>query len=212
MQAQIERIGKSVIPAFQRDLPQSDPTKIHFRFQLIDKARWHDALALPSGVILVPYQVVARLANDSQIAAVLADSVAITIEKQTLRSIPVSNKMAVANVAGTAGGLFVPGLGLATNMATGSVDAKLLTEERQQSGRVSLCLLHDAGYDLREAPLAWGLLASGKPTTTPNLPLSRRAANLYLALGTTWRETLSSPGAPADAPGSKVPSTPERRP
>ncbi len=207
MQARIARIGTSVVPAFQRNLPNSDSTKIHFRFQLIDKARWRDAFALPSGVILVPYQIVERLTSDSQVAAVLADSIAITIEKQTLRAIPLSNKMTAANIAGTAGGIFVPGLGLATGLATGEVDAKLLTQERQQSGRVSLCLLHDAGYDLSQAPLAWWLLASTQPTVTPNVSLPSRAANLYLALGTTWRETLSSSN-PSKASLTRAPPTP----
>jgi hypothetical protein len=35
-QARVERIGASLVPASQRALPDSDPTKIHFRFQVVD--------------------------------------------------------------------------------------------------------------------------------------------------------------------------------
>ena len=194
MQTRIERIGKALVPAFQRNLPDSDPTKIHFRFQLIDKANWRDAFALSSGIILVPYQMIERVANDSEVAAILADSIAVALEKQTLRATPADHKMTAARIAGAAGGIFVPGLGLATDLAAGSAGAHLLAQEQQQSGRVSLCLLHDAGYDLREAPLAWWLLAPTKPTDIAHVPLPARAANLYVVLGTTWRETLLSSG------------------
>lgn len=207
MQTRIERIGNTLVPAFQRDLPASDPTRIHFRFQLIDKPGWHDAIALPSGIILVPYQIVERLANDSQIATVLADNIAIAMEKQTLGAIPFSHKLTAAEVAGAAGGIFVPGLGLASSLATSSVDAHLLAQERQQSGRVSLCLLHDAGYDLSQAPLAWWLLASSRPTGIADVSLPTRAANLYLALGTTWSQTLS-PSRPIQTSVTKPLSTP----
>ncbi len=45
----------------------------------------------------------------------------------------------------------------------------------------------------REAPIAWWLLAPSKPTAITSVSLPSRAAYLYLALGTTWRETLSPP-------------------
>lgn len=207
MQSRIERIGNALVPAFQRNLSDSDPTKIHFRFQLVDQARWRDAYALPSGIILVPYQIVNRLANDSQIATILSDSIAIALEKQTLRAIPANHKMLAAQIAGTAGSIFVPGLGVATDLATSSADAHLLTQEQQQSGRVSLCLLHDAGYDLTQAPLAWWLLASTKPTGIAPVSLPARTANLYLVLGTTWRQTLSS-ASHTEASVAKAPPAP----
>lgn len=88
MQARLDRIGASLIPAYQRNLPNSDPTKINFRFQLIDEPKWHDAMTLPNGIILVPHEVVERLQNDSQLATVLADNIACAIEKQSYREIP----------------------------------------------------------------------------------------------------------------------------
>ncbi len=208
LQQRAVRIGNSIVPAFQRQLTDADPTKIHFRFQLVDQPRWHDALTLPSGVILVPFQLVDRLANDSQLAAVLADNIAVALEKQTMRATPTDTAIKAAQLLGTAGGFVVPGLDLATGIATGSADAHLLLQEQQQSGRVSLCLLHDAGYDLREAPIAWWLLAPSRPTAITSVSLPSRAAYLYLALGTTWRQTLSSSSTPTGAPIATPASTP----
>jgi hypothetical protein len=36
MQARVDRVGNSLIPDFQRSLPDTDPRKIQFRFQLVD--------------------------------------------------------------------------------------------------------------------------------------------------------------------------------
>ena len=88
MQARIDRIGSSLIPAYQKALPESDLTKIIFRFELVDQEKWTDAMTWPSGIILVPYQIVDRLKDDSQLATVLADNIACALEKQTFRQQP----------------------------------------------------------------------------------------------------------------------------
>ena len=185
MQARIDRIGSSLIPAYQQGLPAGDPSKIRFRFQLIDATNWKDAFAVPNGIILVPFQVVDRLQDDSQLAAVLADSMARVLEKQTYRAKPGQKKMAIAEIAsGVLGGLSTLG---ATTVATMSVAAADKRNAEDQTGRVSLGLLHDAGYDINQAPIAWWLLATDTAQTQPSAPVPSRAANLYKSIGTTWR-------------------------
>jgi hypothetical protein len=186
MQARVNRIGKSLIPAFQRTLPDDDPRKIHFQFQLIDGSKWKDALTLPSGIILVPHQIVERLPDDSQLAAVLADNVATAIEKQSYRLRPAETTLAIVNLATGIGGFFVPGLGL-TSAATGVSGHKIQTDLLNQSGRVSLGLLHDAGYDINQAPIAWWTLASKPGKTLAETTIPSRAGNLYQAIGLIWR-------------------------
>jgi hypothetical protein len=61
MQERVERIGNSLIPAYQRDLAADDPTKIDFRFQVVDWAKRHDAMTLSNGIVLIPEQLVAWL-------------------------------------------------------------------------------------------------------------------------------------------------------
>ena len=187
MQARIDRIGASLIPAYQRTLQEDDLTKITFRFQLIDK-KWPDALTLPSGVILVPHQVVDHLQNDSQLATVLADNIACALEKQTYRMVPATQAMGAANLAGLAGGFFVPGLGLATSLATGGTAATIVRHNREQSGRVSLTLLHDAGYDIREAPRTWWLLNAKPGKDIADITIPARANYLYETLANVWSD------------------------
>jgi hypothetical protein len=64
--------------------------------------------------------------------------------------------------------------------------SKAIDRTLQQSGRVGLCFLHDAGYDIAQAPLAWWLLAPRKPASIDRIMMPPRAATLYIALGTTW--------------------------
>ena len=155
MQQRIERVGNSLIPDFQRALPDSDKTKIHFQFQLVDQPKWDDARTLPGGIILVLRQIVELLTNDSQLAAVPADNISSALEKQGYRLMPANKALAATSLARDIAGFFVPGLSLVTGIATyssaKSIDAVLVN----QSGRVALGLMHDPGYDVHQAPFAW---------------------------------------------------------
>jgi len=187
MQARVEQIGSSLIPPYQRSLPDSDPAKIRFRFQVVDNKHFCgfmpcDTLTLPSGIVLVPHQVVERMQNDSQLAAVLADSIARALEKQQFRA----EGEHFAATATTLAGLFVPYAGSGM-IAGGSIaERKILTRAMEQSGRVSLTLLRDAGYELNQAPMAWWLLAADPPKTLSETEMPDRAGYLYRILGEAW--------------------------
>jgi len=87
----------------------------------------------------------------------------------------------------------VPFAGLATSLTTGKIGKHLVAVQLEQSGRVSLDLLHDAGYDIRQAPIAHWLLAAKKTTPIEQIPMPPRAATLYMTLGTTWRPPQAEP-------------------
>jgi Domain of unknown function (DUF5666) len=193
MQARIDRIGASLIPAYQKALPESDLTKIIFRFELVDQKKWHDARTMPSGIILVPYQIVDRLKDDSQLATVLADNIACALEKQDFRQQPTNQKLTALNLAGLAGGFFVPGLGLATGIGTTGTGVAMLHRAEQQSGRVSLSLLSDAGYDIQQAPLAWWMLESNNTIDPADNSIPYRAAYLYQTIAATTDHTPPAP-------------------
>lgn len=184
-QARIDAIGQKLIPAYQRDLPDSDTAKINFRFQLIDGQRLHNALTLPSGVILIPFQILDRLQNDSQLAAVLADNIATALEKQDYRLMSPRRSFRASEIAADVAGSFVP-FGSIPAIPLGMRADDLKHKAEDQSGRVSLGLLHDAGYDIDEAPKAWWLLSADKPQPLVQLALPDRAAHLYQILGKTW--------------------------
>lgn len=185
MQSRVDRIGGSLIPPYQRSLPDSDDTKILFKFQLIDAENWKDALTLPTGIILIPFQLIERLQNDSQIATLLADNIATALEKQTYRAQPGRKKMMIAEIASGVGGLSTLGV---TTIAASSIANADKRNAEGQSGRVSLGLLHDAGYDINQAPITWWLLSKKDSVgDLSSVPIPPRAINLYRSLGTTWR-------------------------
>lgn len=198
MQARVDRIGARLIPEYQRNLRNGDLSKISFRFQLIDNSKFQDALTLPNGIILVPRQIVERLPEDAQLAAVLADNIACALEKQTYRLMPAYTAMSGAQIASDIGGFFVPGLGLATGIANYASAKSIRTNLLEQSGRVSLGLLHDAGYDIQQAPVAWWTLATKPSKMLSETAPPPRALNLYRTIGVVW----TSVSQPLDIPTS----------
>jgi hypothetical protein len=110
------------------------------------------------------------------------------LERQEFRA---EGKQKVA-IAATLAGALVPhaGPGIAGNGASGEV--QILMKEMEQRDRVSLALLHDAGYDIVQAPMAWWLLAPGKQKSLTEINLPKRAAYLYSILGETWHNPAAS--------------------
>jgi len=184
MQARITRIGNSLVPQYQKDLPDTDPAKLRFRFQLVDEPKWRDVMIWPSGVILVPRQVVERMENDSQLAAVLADGVAGLLEDQYYRLRSLARKAGAAQIASGA----IPFAGFVGMLAASNAYAAVVQLAHEQSARVSLGLMSDAGYTLAEAPKAWWILSTKETKPMVDVQLPERVQSLYEALGTTWRE------------------------
>lgn len=194
MQARVDRIGMSLVPPYQRALPESDPTKIHFRFQLIDSKVLRLGRATPDGVILVSRQSVQRMQNDSQLAAILAAYVAILLNKDEDRVAPALRKVADAEMAT----MFIPGLGLPGEIAGYAETSRILGRYEEPVLRVSLGLMADAGYNVFEAPIANWLLASRKPKKLSKILMPAEVGYLYSILGTTYRGW--QPAQPAQQP------------
>jgi hypothetical protein len=186
MQSRVERVGERLIPAWNQQMPDSNEAKIHFRFQVVDTKWFHDALTMPSGVILIPHQVVERMENDDQLAAVLADNIACALERQSYRVKPAAHAATAAMVGADVAEVFVPFAGPAIQAATIGGAAEVLKRQREQSGRVSLGLLRDAGYDIGHAPLAWWRLATLKDEPVTALAMPDRAAYLYRTFSESW--------------------------
>jgi hypothetical protein len=58
-------------------------------------------------------------------------------------------------------------------------------KEEDQSGRVALPLLRDAGYDISQAPTAWLVITSPEAKST-TMTMPERSAHLYRVPGTVW--------------------------
>lgn len=187
LQARIERIGTSLIPAYQRALPPDDPTRFNFRFQIVDIKEYNEPSTLPNGIVIVPYIGLDRLRSDSELAAPIAVAIAFALEKEQVRGRSARNSITSGQVAGEIAGIFIPFAGLPGDIAGGIAKRHLLELQVEQSGRVALCLMHDAGYDLKLAPIALWLSASKKPKPIEEIKMPAHATNLYKALGTTWQ-------------------------
>ena len=193
MQARVTAVGNKLIPPFQRALPQNDPAKLHFHFQLVDEP-WRGCMVLPGGVIFVPVAVVERTQNDSQLAAILAAAVADVLEKQEYRTSRFGLATAIQAGADIAaayapGGLGWYGAGFATSkIASKDINARLA----DQRGRVAFCLTHDAGYDIDQAPLAWWLLSSKKNEPIEKVGMPKYSEYLYQVLGKSWHNPAAS--------------------
>lgn len=186
-QDRIVVLGQRLIPAYQRSMPDSDPTKIDFRFQLVDDAKIHSTLSEPSGVIQVPESLPEILTDDSQLAAVLAGAVAEVLEKQSLRALPGAYTRSAFNLVGEAAGFLVPGLGFATSAVTAK-NASIAEHHRlQQVARTSLSYMHDAGFDTAQAPLAWWRLADTKSKGIANTRMPYISQALYQTLASAYR-------------------------
>ncbi len=197
MSARVERIGQRLIPACQRDLSAGDPSKLPFRFLVVETTKIRYPVGLTSGIVVIPSETVARLPSDDQLAALLANAVAYILEKQEFLDRGKHQTLTTARMIGTAAEL-VPGVGLGVSLAAtaGSITAGGLQEslevrEARQRDRVSLWLLHDAGFDLAQAPIAWWQMASRKPAPLADIVLPRDTADLYAYLAMTWNLTAS---------------------
>ena len=194
MQVRINSIGGRLIPAYQRDLPNSDATKIAFRFQLVDEPKLFGCLDSPNGIIQVPYQVVQALPDDAQLAEVLAASIADVLQKQTLRTQGTRNLLKVTQLAGTIAGALMlnPGVAVPYLLPDSQLSSSLDRQIVEVSTRSSLDLMNDAGFKLKSAPSAWWVLAAkqkNKSLQQTDIPYASQC--LYLWLSVAWTKTTA---------------------
>ena len=157
LQQRIHRIGMALVPGYQRQMDDTDPSKIHFRFFAVDDKKLRGAECLLDGAIVVSTQSIERLANDDQLSAVLADGIACHLQRQTARAVAERRIEVASEVAG----MFFPPAGLALSVhsaAAGDVTERL-AEERL---RIALALMQDAGYDPWLAPETWRIFEPKK--------------------------------------------------
>lgn len=195
MQSRVSSIGDKLVP--QYTLADSAPAKVHFRFEVVDSNWGTDPVPLPDGTIVMPHQAIELMQNDSQIAALLADSIACVLEKQDLRMRFTWGELKGGKVlmysARTADVLSPGGIAVwAAAKGLGVDPGTELRHQLNQSARVSLTLMHDAGYDISQAPMAWWLIAAGKKPTSETSPPAE-TVELYRTLATVWSQSAPTP-------------------
>jgi hypothetical protein len=160
LRSRVQRIGMSLVPAWQKQLPADDPAKIRFYFIAV-KDDAHEERANPEGLILVPVQLAERCKNDDQLAAVIADGIAYGLQQQA-PTVFEANGASMAEYVGIVAASLAPLGYVAESVGMQAMHGKAEKAQKEQLGRVALELMVDAGYDPWQAPEAWRLAAPGK--------------------------------------------------
>lgn len=160
VQDYVNRVGWSLVPQYQRMLPDSNPQKIRFQFRVV-QAKSFNAWTYPTGMIIIHSDVFTVLENEAQLAGVLAHEIAHATQEHTFREMQHNRKRRTALMIGS---LVAAGMGyysvskILDMVKTAMVRGYGRTLENQ-SDRLALQYMADAGYDVREAPRVWKLVA-----------------------------------------------------
>lgn len=188
LQSRVRRVGTRLAPVYQKELPEDDPSKIQFEFIAVNSPI-REELASPEGLILVPAQLAARLKNDDQLAAVIADGIAYSLQQKAPLVIQF-NRANLERSAVMGAASLIPYGGFAVSSVYTYEMEKALKEQRW---RVALELMADAGYDPWQAPEAWRLAQPGKlPADTSTLKYPDRSGYQFGILNRMYKKPAPS--------------------
>jgi len=157
----LQRIGAKLIPPFQRALADDDPRKIRFQFYAVDGDDMRTFICAPrGGLIFYPRMLIERMQNDDQLAAALAMPIALVSQREGM-SKEMREWPAIRDELSTAAfyaAIPISGA-LALDLMGALPDHKIAMRAEEQLGRIAISLVADAGYDPRQAPEAFRLLA-----------------------------------------------------
>jgi hypothetical protein len=157
VQAYVARVGQSLVPAYQKNLPDGDPNKLDFRFTVI-KRKEFNALASPDGQVILHDEVLQVLENEAQLAAVLAHAIAHATQEHAFRQREYNRTRHV--VLRTSMFLYdLVGLNMSDLMEFSFVMQNGYGRRLEnQAERLGLQYMIASGYDPREARRVWQLI------------------------------------------------------
>jgi hypothetical protein len=159
--AYVAAVGNRLVPQYLRDMPDNDPGKLNFRFYVVREDSFN-AFSLPDGTIVVHTGLLRSLQNESQLAAILGHEIAHVTHEHSRRE--VERKIKLQNIAFIAGMVGGRDAGLLAQLIGGLVALEYSRDLEDESDRVGLFYMANAGYDPREGPKIWRRLveAQGK--------------------------------------------------
>ena len=162
----VSKLGESLIPQYQKALPELDTTKIDFRFYVVrpNSAELNaemtkisgtpltlrpsanaGAVAVPNGLILVPDSTLVRVHDVAQLASILSYAITSVLQKHS----------------------YITRYARSSNMSGMDFSSFLWDMSKsEQSLRIGIRQMYLSGYDIRESPFAWAV-AQGKPVNNP---------------------------------------------
>ena len=206
LQAYVTELGYRLIPQWTDDLPEDDPTRVDYRFYVVKDPSFN-ASAFPDGTVIVHTGLLQTLANEAQLAAVLAHEIAHVTHKHGLRRFQEQNKLkkakigaglltkAISTVTGREvragnieiGGFSIP-VSLVAKLGEGALSNSFSRKRESQADRVGLFYMTEAGYDPREAATMWTLLA--EKTANPQAGLKEKALRKIASIYSSHPEAV----------------------
>ena len=160
VQDYVNRIGQSLIPAYQKNLPEGDPNKIPFKFVVIMQ-KGFNAGAYPNGTIVIHDDVFQILENEAQLASIIGHEIAHATQEHSFRQLEHNKKRRRAILIASifAAGMGYYGISNILDLVNAAMINGYSRTMENQADRIGLHYLVDAGYDPREAPRVWKLVA-----------------------------------------------------
>jgi hypothetical protein len=160
VQDYVASIGQRLVPVYQAELADEDPRRIPFQFHVVQDDE-PNAFATPNGIVVVHSGLIELLENEAQLAAVMGHEIAHATHEHTWRQQNFHKKKRLA--IGIAG-IFAAAYGLeALSDIADLVNAAIVNGHQRalenQSDRVGLQYMISAGYDPRQAPAVWKVMA-----------------------------------------------------
>lgn len=172
VQDYVTAIGNSLIPEWQRSLPDSNPAKIHFHFYVVQRSRHlSTTISDDAGTVIIPSNVLLKLQNNAQLAALLSADVSGAINQNSFRT-RIQRRTATGAILASevAADYIVPFGGFIPAFAGGpAYNRAAYIPLLETEYRIGLRYLADADYDIDQAPIALMRLSQRHPNKTSSI-------------------------------------------
>ncbi|HEY8559869.1 MAG TPA: M48 family metalloprotease [Pyrinomonadaceae bacterium] len=160
VQEYVRRLGESLIPPHQKLLPAGDPQKIPFKFYVLSNKQ-ANAFATANGIIAINSGMLMLLENEAQLAAVMAHEISHATQEHSWRQMNKDKGKRTAIMVGAiaAAAFGVYGVQNILELTLAAMQNGYSRRLENQADRIGLEYMIDAGYDPREAPRVWKLMA-----------------------------------------------------
>jgi hypothetical protein len=149
VQTYVNKVGFKLVPRYIKDLDRNDPSKISFRFYVVEDETIN-AFAFADGSVFIHTGLLKILKTEAQLAGVIGHEMAHATHEHSRKSIDSvfsKTKTILQNNVLQDDSLITFGLGIFAN--------KFSRDMENQADRVGLRYMYDAGYDPREVPKIW---------------------------------------------------------
>jgi len=197
LQAYVNKVGNRLVPQYTRDLPDDFAGKLTWRFAVIEDESFN-AFALPDGQVYVHTGLLKQIKNEAQLAAVLGHEIAHATHEHGRKKYEKDQwtsflgSMLAPFAQGVAGDLG----NLAVGLTMLGIRSEYSRDREDQSDRVGVHYMTQAGYDPREAPRVWTEVAKQNKIAESKLKAAAAANGTQSSLNLTALPLFSShPGA-----------------